>query len=533
MKPHTPEITIPPDILQKWQRVADLVANIMHVPSGVLCKLEPPYYTHYRIVASSDTQGNPFPIDDTFSMDMGTFCEEVIQSRQLLLVVDARGEDRWRLAPELNVGMVSYLGVPIVWPDGRMFGTICVLDNKGNRYSEPYQELLIHCRDVIEADLHTLLRLDAELDDQKAHLKELFTRTPEAIVMINSELVVARVNPGFTRVFGYTAEEAVGRSIDELIEPEELRKNAARLYEVFRTGESFAAMIVGRRKNGTHVPVSFICVPVPSNGDEKVGYVIYRDLTDAKRLEDEQRRNHEIQLELVNANRVATLGQLSAAIAHELSQPMTGIITNCNTCLRKLSDGLNNLDGVREVVRRTLRDGERAMQVIVRLRALFSNKEPMLEPVDLNEATREVIALSSSEIQTGRVILRTKLENDLPLISVDRIQIQQVILNLVKNALDAMNEIDDRPRDLLISTFEADDGSVQLDVADSGVGFDPQKMNRMFEVFYTTKNEGMGVGLAVSRSIINIHNGRLWAVLNNGPGATFSISVPGAKDHCL
>ena len=254
--------------------------------------------------------------------------------------------------------------------------------------------------------------------------------------------------------------------------------------------------------------------------------MIYRDMTETKRLQDEQRRYHDIQLELAHANRIATLGQLSASIAHELNQPLTGIITNCGTCLRILTSDPLNLDGAREAVRRTMRDGNRAADVIARLRALFNKKEPASETVDLNEATREVIALSLGELQNSRAIVRTELADDLPFVTADRVQLQQVVLNLLRNALDAMNTVDDRPRDLLIRTEREEGDWVRLSMKDTGVGFDPQTMDKLFEAFYSTKNDGMGVGLSVSRSIIENHQGRLWAVLNDGPGATFSFSVP-------
>ena len=521
------EISIPPEILQKWQRIADLLASIVEVPSAVLCKLEPPHYTHYRIVAANNSAGNPFPVDDIFSMDIGTFCEAVIKSREPLLVINALEEDRWKLAPEIKFGMVSYLGFPVVWPDGRMFGTICVLDNKANRYSDLYQQLLVHCRDVLEADLKTLVRSGNELEDQKAHLSELFARVPEAVVMVDGDFRIARVNPEFTRIFGYTAEEAIGQGIKELIAPNDLQEEAEGfMNRMFERAEAFAVETVRRHKNGARVPVSLICVPVPTKGGESVGYVIYRDITDAKRLEDEQRRYHEIQLELAHANRTATLGQLSASIAHELNQPLTGIITNCSTCLRMLTNDPRDLEGAREAVRRTIRDGDRASQVVKRLRALFSNKKPSFEPVDLNEAAREVVALSLAEIQNSRVNLRTELIDDLPHVLADRIQLQQVVLNLLRNALDAMSIVDDRPRNLLIRTEREGEDSVRLSVKDAGVGFEPHTMEKLFENFFSTKNAGMGVGLGVSRSIIENHKGRLWADLNDGPGATFSFSVP-------
>jgi C4-dicarboxylate-specific signal transduction histidine kinase len=173
-----------------------------------------------------------------------------------------------------------------------------------------------------------------------------------------------------------------------------------------------------------------------------------------------------------------------------------------------------------------MRDGNRASDVVVRLRALFDRKESVLEAVDVNEAVREVLSLSRAELQRSGVAVRTELADNLQCVTADRVQLQQVVLNLLRNASDAMSTIDDRPKDLLIRTEREVSDGVRLSVRDAGVGFEPQSADKLFEAFYSTKNDGMGVGLAVSRSIIENHQGRLWAVLNDGPGATFSFSLP-------
>jgi signal transduction histidine kinase len=224
--------------------------------------------------------------------------------------------------------------------------------------------------------------------------------------------------------------------------------------------------------------------------------------------------------------RVTSLGVLTASIAHEVSQPLSGIITNASTCLRMLAANPPNIDGARETARRTIRDGNRASDVITRLRALFSKKDATTESVDLNEATREVITLSLGKLQRDRVILQTELADDLPPVTGDRVQLQQVILNLLQNASDAMITISDRPRQLVIRTEQDEADRVRMTVQDAGVGFESQDVDRLFEAFYSTKNGGMGIGLSVSRSIIEGHHGRLWAASNDGPGATFSFSIP-------
>ena len=231
--------------------------------------------------------------------------------------------------------------------------------------------------------------------------------------------------------------------------------------------------------------------------------------------------------EIASVARASTLGVLTASIAHEVNQPLSGIITNSGTCLRMLSTDPPNIEGARETARRTMRDGNRASDVITRLRTLYSKKELSPESMDLNDATREVTSLTLSEMQRNRVILRQELADNLPLITGDRIQLQQVILNLLRNASDAMSAVDDRPRELLVKTELEDGDGIRLSVQDTGVGFKPEVADRLFQAFYTTKSDGMGIGLSISRSIIEAHRGRLWATINNGPGVTFSFSIPG------
>jgi signal transduction histidine kinase len=230
--------------------------------------------------------------------------------------------------------------------------------------------------------------------------------------------------------------------------------------------------------------------------------------------------------ELAKVARVTSLGVLTASIAHEINQPLSGIITNASTCLRMLSADPPNIDGARETARRTIRDGNRTADVIARLRTLYSKKDTQPELMDLNEATRETISLSVTDLQRNRVILRHELADDLPPVNADRVQLQQVILNLLRNAWDAMSTVEDRPREMLIRTERSDGDRVRVSVKDSGVGFTTQGADKLFEAFYTTKNDGMGIGLSISRSIIEAHHGHLWATPNDGPGATFSFAIP-------
>jgi PAS domain S-box-containing protein len=235
---------------------------------------------------------------------------------------------------------------------------------------------------------------------------------------------------------------------------------------------------------------------------------------------------NQARLELTHVARLATLSAMTASITHEVSQPISGILTNANTGARMLAADPPNVAGAAETIRRTIRDANRATEVIRRLRAMFAKRAPTMELVNLNDAAREVIAMSSAELRRSRSVLQTDFAELLPAISGDRVQLQQVILNLLLNAADAMAGIEDRPRTLRVQTEIEGGDSVKLLIRDSGVGIDPHGIEKLFEAFHTTKAHGLGIGLAISRSIIESHKGQLWAMANDGPGATFGFSIP-------
>jgi signal transduction histidine kinase len=258
--------------------------------------------------------------------------------------------------------------------------------------------------------------------------------------------------------------------------------------------------------------------------DGRIEYIgAVQDVTERKRSDEALDR---VRSELARVARITSLSALTASIAHEVNQPLSGIITNASTCLRMLDGDPPNVDGARETARRTIRDGNRAAEVIARLRDLFSRKEVTPESMDLNEATREVIALSLNEIQRNRIVLQSELAEDLPTIAGDRVQLQQVVLNLLRNAAEAMGGVDDRVRELTVRTEREGGDRVRVTVRDTGVGVDAQRIERLFDAFYTTKSGGMGMGLSVSRSIIESHHGRIWATPNDDSGATFAFSIP-------
>ena len=262
-------------------------------------------------------------------------------------------------------------------------------------------------------------------------------------------------------------------------------------------------------------------------GASPEGVAAIQDVTEQRESEQALAK---IRSELAHVARVAALGTLTASIAHEVNQPLSGIITNAGTCLRMLATSPPNIDGARETAKRAIRDGNRAAEVITRLRALFARKTTLTDAVDLSEATREVIALSTNELQRAHVVLQAELAEGLPAVAGDRVQLQQVVLNLLLNAIEAMSGVEDRPRQVVVRTELEEDGSVRIAVKDAGVGFDAQEAECLFDAFHTTKPNGMGIGLSVSRSIVESHGGRLWAYRNEGPGATFAFLIPARSD---
>jgi signal transduction histidine kinase len=282
------------------------------------------------------------------------------------------------------------------------------------------------------------------------------------------------------------------------------------------------------RKDGTRVPVLIGSAVFDERRGQGVAFVL--DLTALKRAEAEarksHRRYHEVQMELAHANRVATMGQLTASIAHEVRQPIAATVTNAQAGLRWLNRETPDLDEARQAFDRIVREGDRASDVIGRIRALIEKAPSRNDRLDINGAIREVIELTRVEAVKKGVSVRTDFADGLPLIEGDRVQLQQVVLNLIINAVEAMSEVSKAARELLISTGKARAGGVLIGVRDSGPGLDPQSVDRLFEAFYTTKPSGLGMGLAICRSIIEAHGGRLWVTANQPRGATFQFTVP-------
>jgi PAS domain S-box-containing protein len=298
-------------------------------------------------------------------------------------------------------------------------------------------------------------------------------------------------------------------------------------YTSLATGEPLEAEARFRSAAGAYRWLLARAVPLRDvNGNIVRWYGLLTDIEDRRRAEQERERLHEIEGDLARINRVSMMGELAASIAHEVNQPLSGIVSNGSACLRWLSGDRPDVEEVREAVRDILRDGKRAGEIIARIRAMTKKAAPAHEKLDLNHTVQEVLALVGDEAKRNNVIIRTHFASDLSPVSGDRVQLQQVMLNLIMNAVEAMHTVEGCRRELVITTRNIDAGQVQVSVEDSGPGIHPNAANRIFDPFFTTKASGMGMGLSISRSILQHHGGPIWATARDGPGTVFHFSLP-------
>jgi PAS domain S-box-containing protein len=357
---------------------------------------------------------------------------------------------------------------------------------------------------------------------------QMFESSPDGISVVGTDYRYQRVNPVYERNWGMPAERIVGKHVADLLGTSVFEQTIKPYLDRCFEGEevSYAEWFTNSLSR-RYLVVSYS--PLRS-GSERVEAVllITRDLTDQMLASEALRTS---QAELAHVNRVATMGQLTASIAHEVNQPIAAAVINAQAALRWLGTQPPNLEEVRQALGRIVEDGKRAGNVIGRIRALIKKAPPRKRRFDLNETVLDVIVLIRSEAVRHGVSLKTQLAKGLPLVEGDRVQLQQVILNLIMNAVEAMSGIAEGARELQIRTETEAAGDVLVTVQDSGPGLDPTSVDRVFEAFYTTKPDGMGMGLAICRSIIEAHGGRMWATANEPHGAIFQFTLLPGRDE--
>jgi PAS domain S-box-containing protein len=372
-------------------------------------------------------------------------------------------------------------------------------------------------------------RLYGDLQEREAKVRRLVDANIIGIFIWDLQGRIVDANEAFLRIIGYSREDLVSGRMNwsELTPPEWRDADEQRVAEVKATGTVQPYEKEYRHKNGNRVPVLVGGANFEGERDEGVAFVL--DLTDRKRAEqaafESERRYREVEVALAHANRVATLGQLSASIAHEIKQPVAAAVTNAQAALRWLGAQPPDIGEAMQAISNIIKNGNRAGEVISRIRALVKRAAHREEWLEVNEAIREVIALTHGEVLKNGVSLQTQFAQALPPVQGDRVQLQQVVLNLVINSLEAMSGVALGSRELLISTAVAG-SDVLVTVRDSGPGFARASIDRVFEAFYTTKPGGLGLGLSICNSIIQAHGGRLWASSAGSGGATLQFTLP-------
>ena len=393
---------VPFEIVQKWQEIVNIIAEIMHVPSALVMKVEPP---NIKVFISSESHSNPYERNELAPLNTGLYCETVMKTRQSLLVPDALHDEEWKSNPDMKLGMISYLGFPVSWPDGQIFGTICVLDRKENSYSESYRKFVLQCRDVLEADLRALARLSGELTRSEAYLEEAqrLSHTGSFGWRVSTgEIVWSKET---FRIFGY--DRSLGVTLDRVIQrihPEDRAFVQRTLDYASRDGKDFDYEHRLLMPDGSikHVHVVAHAVKDQTSELEFIGAVM--DVTEARRLEQQM---HQARSELAHVARVTTLGELTGAIAHEINQPLSAVVTGGRACLRWLAKEPPNLEEARSAVESVIKSGMRAGEVISRLRSMMKKSPAHRELLNINDAILAVIALVNPEAQRNRVVLRT------------------------------------------------------------------------------------------------------------------------------
>jgi len=366
----------------------------------------------------------------------------------------------------------------------------------------------------------------ADLARAEELTSHVFEATPDAIVIVGRDYRCQRVNLGAARIFGIPAGTAVGMHMADLVEPGGFEQRLKPALDGCFAGEDtgYAAWVVTKGLGERYLAVSYSPLR-PTTDRVEAALAIARDLTEHMKAWEALR---EAQAELARVSRVTMLGEITASIAHEVNQPLAAVVMNGDACRRWLAADPPDLAEARQAAHRMVKDAERAGHILARIRSLVRRGAPERGALDMNDVIHEALGFTRAELERQRVAIRTELGADVPAVLGDRVQLQQVLVNLILNARDAMADGLDGAAELIVGSRREASGGVLVEVKDRGRGMDPAQAHRIFEAFFSTKPAGLGMGLSVSRSIVEMHGGKLWATGNDGPGVTMRFTLPAA-----
>jgi PAS domain S-box-containing protein len=492
-------------------------------------------WTEPRIGAQATTGGDGIVVQlneqaITAAVVPESIIQYVVHTKEIVLLDDAAAQNPFSADPYIRQHHArSILCMPLL-NQGKLVGVLYLENNLTPRVFAPARILVLKLLASQAAMAVENAHLYRDLAEREARIRRLVDANIVGIIIFELEGRILEANDAFLTMLGYDRQDlAAGRlAWTELTPPEWLyREELSWVPELMERGSTAPFEKEYFRKDGSRMPVLVGSATFEAGGNQGVAFVL--DLTALRTVEAEARENErryrEAQLELAHANRVATIGQLTAAITHEVNQPITAAVTYASAAQRWLVAKPPNFHAVDDALSQIIKAGSRAGEVVGRIRALIKKAPLRRDAVEINDAIIEVIALTRTEAANNRVSVRTQLAEGLPPVLGDRVQLQQVLLNLIINAIEAMREVGDEERELLVSTRSEPDG-VSVEVRDSGPGFTPAALERVFEAFYTTKSSGLGLGLSICRSIIEAHQGRLWTSANLPRGASFQFALP-------
>lgn len=488
-----------------------------------------------RIAAQASVDGaEPQMSADQGQLPDGLLSEtvlyQVLRTQQTLVLDDALVAPEFAGDPYLRRrGVRSVLCLPLV-SQGQVSGALYLENNLTARAFSPARTAVLKLVASQAAISLEKARLYRDVAEREARIRRLVDANIIGIIVWNAEGEILDANDAFLRMLGYQREDLVSRQLRwrDLTPPEFLEESEQSLLVAVRHGSAPPFEKEYFKRDGSRLPVIIGLAPFESGSGEGVAFVL--DLSERKRAEElvreGERRYREVQAELAHANRVATMGQLVATIAHEVNQPIAATVTNANAAQRWLDAQPPDLGEVGQVLGRIVRDANRAADVLKRIRELLRKTPSRKGALDINGAIQEMVELTRGQVLKGGVRVHLRLVASLPAVAGDRVELQQVLLNLILNAVEAMAAVEQGTRELEISTQPDIDGGVLVQVCDTGPGFAAENAEQIFAPFYTTKPTGLGMGLSICRSIIEAHGGRLWAAANQPRGAVVQFVVP-------